>query len=176
MFLMFHCGCSILLLQRMLHTIHTQRLCPLKIDFEAKSKVIQIRKPSLIYLKPTFHVSLLLILADFFQYLAACCQMNAIKNSYKNNNPNINDVTREEYSPPDFMNNKTWLDFIKVMTNFFDNLKNWERKLRTFHVLLYSIWLSTDCIGTQEERFKEIGIELIIQCLYESLSSERISQ
>ena len=45
--------------------------------------------------------------ADFFQFLAACCQANAMKKMPDKDND-------ADYTPPDFMNNKTWLDFTKV--------------------------------------------------------------
>lgn len=53
-------------------------------------------------------LSLCFTLADFFQFLAACCQTEAFKIEKEQ------DENKENYSPVDFMTNKTWLDFIKV--------------------------------------------------------------
>ena len=47
----------------------------------------------------------------------ACCQANSFANESKNSPNAVSssfNESDEKYIPPDFMNNKTWLDFVKV--------------------------------------------------------------
>lgn len=72
-------------------------------------------------------------LADFFQFLAACCQANAMKKI-----PGRDEDA--DYTPPDFMNNKTWLDFTKVYYFFITvrkKLEYWCKKIDTIVSLLF---------------------------------------
>lgn len=63
------------------------------------------------------------LIADYFQFLAACCQANVFKEEANEKKPSHSNTAsnttyeakQEVYVPQDFTGNKTWLDFIKIL-------------------------------------------------------------
>ncbi|XP_065675959.1 piezo-type mechanosensitive ion channel component 2-like [Hydra vulgaris] len=58
-----------------------------------------------------------LLLADYFQLYMACCQGNVFRKEFGSRKASLgsNQDLSENYIPADFMANKTWIDFVKIL-------------------------------------------------------------